>query len=541
MAYEIDWSRSATTPREHQKYGVKWLLQNQLALLADEVGAGKSKQVVDTAQILFEAGDIDCVAVLCPAFARGVWSNPNPLMGEVAKHSWSSVAYAVREYSVVNTDLSRPVGIHSNRDKAALVQSPFLRWIVANYEFIRRTERLTPLVSYLANRKFWLVLDEAWALKDQHTDTWKAVYAVRRLARRVTLLNGTPIADSPKDLNAQMRMLDERILGFKYLDAKGREKWSCSDTRFLQRYALLKPNMNFPLITGWQNLEELSGKVAPFVLRRRTRECFDLPPILEPITIEAKLKDENWRIYKQMRDDMVAWLGTDQGEDVVSVASQAIVRGLRLAQITSGFLGGIQKMDLGEGFLDFGTQLEPGERLINKPPTAVKEIGSEKIDMLLAWLDEIEQPDRLLVWGRFRAEIERAARLLGVGRQAYLLYGGQTKDEREAAVRALNPDLPVDGPIAVVGSPQAGGAALNLSGASMAVYLSHDFNLRVYLQSRGRIDRPGQRQPIRYVDVVATGPKGQKTIDHHVIAALRGKEDIANWTAATWRQKLMEE
>jgi SNF2 family DNA or RNA helicase len=282
------------------------------------------------------------------------------------------------------------------------------------------------------------------------------------------------------------------------------------------------------------------------VLRRRTRDCFDLPPILEPVTIEAKLKDGDLADLRQMRDEMVAWLGTDEGEDLASVAQQAIVKGLRLAQITSGFLGGVQKMDLGEGVLDFGTDLAAPERLVDQPVTMLKEIGREKLDTLFNWLAEIDQPERILIWARFRAEIERTCREFNeakppLARRMHLLYGGQTPEDRYRAVQCLHPDFQPDGPVGVVGSPQAGGAALNLAGASMAINLSHDFNLRVYLQARGRIDRPGQTNPIRYVDVVATGPKGQKTFDHHVIAALRGKEDIANWTAATWRKKLLEE
>lgn len=546
MTYDINWSRCATAPRDHQKDGVKWLLRNVIALLADEVGAGKSKQIVDTGQVLFEASEIDTVAVCCPAFARGVWSNPDPLMGEIAKHSWASVPYASREYSVLNSDLTRPIGIHSNRTKEDLIAHPFLRWVVVNYEFLRRSNRLLPLLTYLSKRRFWLVLDEAWALKDQGTDSWDAVYKIRKMAKRVTLLNGTPIADSPMDLNAQMRMLDEGILGFPYLNAKGQRKISCADSRFRSRYALLKPNSNFPLITGWQNLEELRDKVAPYVLRRKTRDCFDLPPILEPITIEARLKDDTWRIYRQMRDEMIAWLGTDDGQDIVSIASQAIVKGLRLAQITSGFLGGVQKMDLGEGFLDFGTEMAAGERLVDQPVSCLKEVGREKLDTLMDWLAEIEQPNRLLIWSRFRAEIERTCREFNEStgkahRRMYLLYGGQTREDREQAIQCLHPAHEPDEPSGVVGHPAAGGAGLNLAGASMAISLSEDFSLRVYLQKNGRIDRMGQKNPIRYVNVVATGPKGQKTIDHHIVAALRGKEDIANWTSATWRKKLMDE
>jgi hypothetical protein len=533
---QIDWRRCATEPRQHQKDGVLALLKLPQMLLADEVGAGKSKQVVDTSQILYEGDYIDTVVVFVPAFARAIWANLNPAIGEVAKHGWPSIQNHIVEYCV-------------NRPEMALqrpIPPQHLLWLVSNYEFIRVEDRLIPLLKLLANRRYWLVCDEAWALKDHKTATWKAVSKVRQMARRVTLLNGTPIADDPLDLFAQMKLLNPAILGFKYYG------------QFRSRYAVLKPNVSFPMITGWQNLEELRAKVAPHVLRRRTRDCFDLPPILEPITIEARLTEgTTWRTYKQMRDDMVAWIDHGGDEIGASIAKQAIVKGLRLAQITSGYLGGIQDMDL-----ELNPQVSVDDvstdslLLMNRtevtsgptPPTVTKEIGREKLDAMLDWLATIDQPERLLIWCRFRMEIERAAAAFDpmskhrhLARRMHVLYGGQSRFDREEAIAALNPAIDVDEPTGVVGTPAAGGAGLNLAGASLAINLSHDFNLRVFLQSRGRIDRLGQKHPIRYVDVVATGPKGQRTIDHHILAALRGKEDIAAWTAATWRKRLIEE
>lgn len=523
---EIDWNRCTTVPRQHQKDGVKYLLNRPLALLADEVGAGKSKQVVDTAQILFEAGSINTVVCLCPAFARGVWADLNPALGEVAKHGWSTVNNLITEYSV-KTDPK----VKEPRTFKRIGQDAGLRWLVSNYEFIRSDERLAPLLMYLANRKFWLICDEAWALKDVSTDQWKAVNRIRRMASRVTLLNGTPIADDPLDLFAQMKLLDVNILGIKYY------------THFRAHYAILKPNVNFPMITGWQNLDELRTKCAPYVLRRKTRDCFDLPPILEPVLIEAKLTD-NWPLYKQMRDDMVAWLDVkeDGSGGTASIAKQAIVKSMRLAQITSGFLGGVTdiSMENAPGF--WGDEdSEDDDKIIN-PVQPPREIGREKLDALIAWLERLNPvPERILVWCRFRLEVERTATALGLTRRTLMLYGGQSASDRAEAVELLNPDIPQAGLVGLVGNPLAGGAALNLAGAALAVNLSLDSKLRVFLQARGRIDRPGQRNPIRYVDVVATGPKGQKTIDHHILAALRGKEDVATWTAATWRQKLTEE
>lgn len=526
---ELDWDRCATAVRPHQKVGTRWLVTDSdpargrvvpnVYLLADEVSVGKSKQQVDATQFLWNDGAIDSVVVCSPAQGRGVWADPRPALGEVAKHGHSTVPNEVVEYSV------RHGRVKPFNPKA-------LTWMVTNYEFIRRGERLEPLLKALQGKRFWLVCDEAWALADVSTAQWKAVHKIRQLASRVTLLNGTPVVDTPLDVYGQAFMMHSRILNIRSARTGGPVF-----SHFRARYAMLKPNVSFPLITGWQNLEELRAKMEPYILRRLVSEVYPDVVELDPILVEAKLSDETWRIYRQMRDEMVAWLSTEEA----SVTQQAMVRGLRLAQITSGFLGGIQRMDE-EGFLDFGGPV------LGVPPGSVKEIGREKLDAALAFLKEQRpQPGRVLVWSRFRPEIERMAKEFHplhcdphLSRRAHLLYGGAKK---QGALDALNPDLNPGEPVIVVGSRGAGGAAVNLAGADLELNLSYTFLLREFLQARGRTSggRRLGRPPIRRVDFVATGPKGQRTIDHVVLAELREKKSIADWTAATWRQKLLEE
>ncbi len=550
---EIDWKRCKTTPYPHQEEGVRWLLTDQdtaarrliprVYLLGDNVGVGKSKQTLDSAQFLWEAQAIDTVVVCCPAFARGVWADPDPALGEIAKHGWTSVHNRVIEYCVKTSRLVAPPSNH-------------LLWIVTNYEFIRRPERLLPLAKFLHGRRYWLVPDESWALADHTTAQWKAVASLRHWgwikpaqiksdllwkdiqaqgleSSRITLLNGTPVADTPLDLYAQGRLLHSTIPGV-HVGTNGKiAPWSW--TTFRARYAVMRPNSHFPEIVGWQNLEELRDRFKPYILRREVEQC----EILEPVLVEAKLKDETWRIYTQMRNEMVAWLSSNGGE--ASVAKQALVKGLRLAQITSGFLGGVEAMPLGEDFLDFDAEVPaPTEHVVTG---TLREIGREKLDALIAWLEQLRPlPPRVIIWSRFRPEIERTASVLAemTGRKVHKLYGGQSREERREAILALNPDVSIDTPVGVVAHAAAGGAALNFSGASLDITLSYDFSLRIYTQKRGRINR-GLKRPIQYVDFVATGPRGQRTVNHHVLSALRSKEDIASWTAATWKRKLLEE
>ena len=62
-----EWiERSRQKPYTHQITGVTAILNKPFFMLADEMGAGKTKQVIDAAQVLFVTGQIDRVVVLAP-------------------------------------------------------------------------------------------------------------------------------------------------------------------------------------------------------------------------------------------------------------------------------------------------------------------------------------------------------------------------------------------------------------------------------------------------------------------------------------------
>jgi hypothetical protein len=304
-------------------------------------------------------------------------------------------------------------------------------------------------------------------------------------------------------------------------------------------------------VIGYQRLEELNARIAPYVLTRRTRDCFDLPPMLDPVTLEARLTPATWAHYVDMRERMVVDLGHAQ-----CTPSHAIVKALRLLQITSGYLGGVQQSagPAHPASLPFGPP--PAFMQAMLPPTwiasgnpaqppdfnsgvATVELSHEKLDVLLEWLEH-HAPDRLLVWCRFTRELERTTTALErLYPRVLNLRGGQSDEDRQEAKRLLAPGATLDRG-AVVGNPKAGGASLNLSGAGTAIYLSRGPSLIERTQSIGRIERPGAQSSLQIIDVIAAGPKGQKTIDHHMLKALRAKDDMARWTVNEWRALLRE-
>jgi hypothetical protein len=542
---QLNWlEHCRERPFQHQIIGTSFLVKLTTAMLADEMGLGKTKETIDAAQVLYHLGLVDRVLVVCPAGVRGVWFDQE--LGELAKHLWLDQAGRVIEWH------AKTRGWTYGKEGA-----PRLQWLIVNYEFIRRKNRLAQVLPF-CGQKTLLVLDESSAVKNHRAEQTKACLQLRRRCGRVVLLNGTPIAHSPIDMYSQGNIMDPKILG------------CASYFHFRSKYAIMGGWQQKQII-GWQNLEDLQQRFAPYVLRRLKTDCLDLPSKLPSQMITATLTPETWNIYKEMRDELVAWLD----QSTVATASQAFIKTLRLAQITSGFVGGIQDEQ------EFELQPEDEARPSWVPPGAprsqtpnlrstfqgssnpgqgvnilpeqgtveVREVGREKLDTFLEWLDDQLNVDphlKVLVWCRFRAELHRLWKTLA-GNTKYLklelglIWGGQKREEREAAIRLLDPRTMPTGPVVVLGTPASGSMGLNLAGAHTVIYVSNDYSLKTRLQSEDRVHRPGQTYPVSYFDIIAVGPQGQKTIDHAVIKALRTREDLATWTTSAWIQALKDE
>lgn len=485
-----DYSLAKTPLFEHQKVGVEFLLRKPSAALFDEMGSGKSAQVIFTACHLFTTQTIDTVVVLAPAVVVHGWANL--AYGEIVRHVWAPCW--IGRFSATHTKLLP----YTPETRARLY------WVVTNYEFVRGEHRLKALMSQLRGRRTLVVADEASFIKSHTAAQTRASIQIRTVAQRAVILNGTPIGNNVLDLYSQFQFLDPRILNYK-------------NYFHMRAVHCNMGGWNKKQIVSYKNLPVLVNKVKPYALRRLKKDCLDLPEKLYT-TQTATLTPQNWRHYIQMRDRMV----TEIKAVGVVMTLHSIVKIMRLAQMTCGFIGGVEDE-------------EPGE---------VHEIGTEKLEAFQAWLQLRvgEQPDfRCVVWTRFRAEQARLATFLPQwGAHCRRIYGGQPAAERAEAIREFTEGTS-KGVQVLLGQPQAGGFGLNLVTASNAVYLSNDYSLLTRLQSEDRLHRPGQRNNVLYTDFLATGPQGQQTIDHIIYNALRRKEDFARWTTDHWVEKLHEE
>lgn len=521
-----DWkARTRLRPYRHQITGVLEIVRHPYFLLADEMGAGKTKQAIDATHVLFQDKRINRVIVVSPAPVRDVWFHPQ--YGELANHLWEDTASQVIEYHVKSREWK--YGISGTWMGTLL-------WVITNYDYMRTEDHLKELMG-IANEHTLLILDESSAVSTYNSQQTKACLQLRRKCGRVLLLNGTPISDNPGNMYSQGLIMHPSIL-----DCRG-------ITAFRSRYAVMNShivvktrwgNMT-PVVDKWTNLEDLQRRFAPYVIRRLKKDCLDLPQKLPPVTIPVTLKESTWKIYQQMKTEMVAWLETQPAG--MAVASQAMVKAMRLAQITSGFLGGVETLEDDEAPQQddwLNTVMIP-ETLVQRREVA--EIGREKLDLFLDWLRMRVDEDpcfKILVWCRFRPEVERLHRELEKLQKYHLglIVGGQRDAERSHALRLLDPRTAPDTATIVVGTPATGSMGLNLTAAWNVLYVSNDYKLRIRQQSEDRVHRPGQVRAVSYFDLVAVGPKGQKTIDADVIEALREKRNLADWTASAWIRAL---
>lgn len=573
----IDLSAARLPPFRHQVEGTELIVSNPFFFNASSMGTGKSKIAIDAAQVLFQQGVINRVLIIAPASVRGVWADKE--LGELQKHLWLNIGHTITEF-------------HSKTRSWKFGEGERLDWMVTNYEFLRSKSRIEQCKPF-CTQKTLMILDESTAIRTWDSAQTKNCKLLRYQCGRVLLLNGTPLANSPLDMFSQGNMMHYSILDCKYI------------THFKTHYAELEAvkgaggkalktqwGSSIEKIVGWKNLPELQARFKPYIFRREKSECIDLPESLAPVTLQVTLSDQEWDAYRAMRDDMI--INFENGLSATSY--QAGVKFMRMSQILSGFVGGIEDdrdFDLGDtdrnvGLFDSSTgesnisslrnqQIDSAlhqtenEKLIhdffnigscnvdpssfvdvddkssarqtNKTDKQIRIIGSSKLDFIKDFYarKRVEDPNlKILVWVRFVPELHRMmAAIENV--QTGFICGGQKPKERQDMLRMLHPETAPDGAVFFGGTYGTGSLGLNFTACATVVNLSYDSSLYKYLQSAARVDRPGQKHVVSNFDVVAVGPKGQRTYDHILVKARREREDLATWTQSAWVKALKDE
>lgn len=285
-------------------------------------------------------------------------------------------------------------------------------------------------------------------------------------------LTGTPMPHMPLDIWGQFRFLDPRILDPTY-------------GSFKIRHAVMGGYFNKEIV-AWRDLDQLYEKFRSIAFQVDA-SVLDLPPAIDE-TIQADFTPEGERAYREMENEMITWIRTMDEGRVPVTAANAMVRLMRLQQITGGSL--------------------PDEQL---QPVIVDTAKERLLEDFLA--DVGREP--VVVFAVYKADlaaIRRAARMNS------LLSGevSGAQDDLKAWQRGGKED-----PTVLAVQMQSGAEGIDMTRARLAVYYSHGFSLALYQQSRARILRPPQKQPVAFYHLQI-----RYSIDAHILRAVLARQDL---------------
>lgn len=175
--------------RGYQQQGISWLIDKPSALLADEMGTGKTVQAVNALRLLFRQGKICSALVVCPPAVIGSVD----LSIETGKsEGWRGHFY----YWASELEVAVMHGGDKKQRKLAW-ERPFHVYITT-YDTLRTDINKQVLVDL--NKFNCIILDEAQKIKNRESQTSKAIRILQSEYRWA--LTGTPIENSLDDVKS---------------------------------------------------------------------------------------------------------------------------------------------------------------------------------------------------------------------------------------------------------------------------------------------------------------------------------------------------
>lgn len=323
----------------------------------------------------------------------------------------------------------------------------------------------------------YIVVDESNLVKNHRAKRTENITRLSEKCRYKLILNGTPISRCEKDLFAQWRILDWRILGYKSF-------WSFA-ANHLEYDKRIPGKINRTL-----NVDYLVKKIAPYTYQVKKEECLDLPSKTYD-TEYYYLTDEQQEHYDDIFYELLANVDEFEPHTIYRLfsAAQSVISGFR---ITTG-----RKLKR-EPFFDSFKKNPRIQCLTN-----LIEGCSEKVIIFCKYTQEIKDITYLL------------NEIYGEG-SAVSFYGEVSQKKRQDAIDKFSNDTQF-----LVANKTCAGYGLNLQFCSYVIYYNNDWDYATRSQSEDRVHRIGQTKNVHIVDICAA-----YTLDERILDCLGRKESL---------------
>ena len=460
-ALQAHVSTTKTHNWTHQFAAYQFAHPLDATMLAMDMGTGKSKVAVDLAV----NWGCKMTLIICPKSVLNVWQREFRIHGP---DDWRVLVLSKGTVAKKRDEVGRFLG------KCSMNHAPAV--VVINYESAWRE----PFAKWVLEANggesgmlMWdlVILDESHRIKSHTSKVSKFCAKLALRAKRRLCLTGTPLSHSPLDAFGQYLFLDRGLFGTSW--------W-----HFKNRFSV-NGNPAIPQqVTGYKNQAELQKRFALIAYRCEAKDVLDLPAV-QHHERTFQLGAKGRKAYTELENELI----TEIADGRVTTASNALVRLLRLQQLTSGFL--VEDETRVETMVDDG-----------------------KAKLLLDLIEDIDPHEPVVVFCRFRHDLTRVADVAKILKRCYGELSGKQND--------LTADATMPAHIKVLGVQiQSGGVGIDLTRARYAVYYSLGYSLSDHEQSLARLHRPGQTRPVNYYHLIA-----ENTVDRRVYGALRQRKEI---------------
>jgi len=342
--------------------------------------------------------------------------------------------------------------------------------VVTTYSMVSRQEWLSDVDWY------WVILDEAQAIKNPSTRQSRAVKKLKGEAR--VALTGTPVENRLGDLWSIFDFLNPGLLG--------------SASRFKSFVKSLESGNH-------AHYAPLRNLVAPYILRRLKTDPGIAPELPEKTEMQVfcGLAKSQAVLYRQHVTALTKALEQTNGD------------GMKRRGLVLNYLMRFKQI------CNHPSQLT-GDAVYD--PSA-----SAKFERLGSLCAEIaSRGEKALVFTQFREIADPLAEYLATvfGTDGLVLHGGTAVKKRKDLVADFQREA---GPPFFVMSIKAGGTGLNLTAASHVVHFDRWWNPAVENQATDRAFRIGQQHNVLVHKFVTRG-----TVEERIDSLIREKQDMAD-------------
>ncbi|KFB43941.1 AGAP006945-PA-like protein [Anopheles sinensis] len=449
--------------RPHQREGVAFLYEcitglrmvdppGWGAILADEMGLGKTLQCIALMYTVMKTGPYGK-----PLAKRVLIVTPSSLV-----ENWDREISKWLQNERIFTFIVGP-----NNKLKLYAQSSHIPILIISYEMLSKQ------IAELSTVKFDLMFcDEGHRLKNSNVKAFGVLSRIE--CKRRILLTGTPIQNDLQEFFSLINFVNPGVLG-TYQDFKARYE---TPIVVSQRPGVLPQSIEL----GIERLNELNTITGRFVLRR-TQEVINkyLPEKHEivlfcyPSELQTKLTRSALSFYEN-----------EKGANAVSPL-QLITVLKKICNHPS--LVSVQGKGDPESLVSLlANQLPPWQKM---GPNDSAKLGI--VEALLESLLSIQE--KIVIVSYFSKTLDMIAGLCEHYNYKYCRLDGSTAGpDRSKIVNVFN--NPSSDIFIFLLSAKAGGAGLNLIGASRLVLYDNDWNPANDLQAMSRVWRDGQRKPV---------------------------------------------